>query len=293
MPTQEREKNTEASLDNFLARIQALEAQVSSFSEAERDTVNALRLSIDALNKEAFARLIRALKSNPAALSAMKEAISDELVYTVLRHHELIKPALAERIEKALATVRPFLESHGGDVELIAVEPPDSVTIRLKGACGNCPASELTLKEGVEKAIKEECPEIVEIKRASSLPGGRCASSGPAIAFISPFADQSDTGWLFAADFDAVPDAGVGAFDVEGRSILLSRFGEKITCYENACAHMGMPLDGGEFKDGILTCPHHQFQYDLESGECLTAPEVQLHTHAVRVKGNSVEVKLS
>ncbi|MCC7529315.1 MAG: NifU family protein [Candidatus Melainabacteria bacterium] len=293
MPTQEREKSTEATFDNLLARIQALEIEVSSFSESERNTVNALRLSIDALNKEAFARLIRALKSNPAALSAMKDAIKDDLVYSVLRHHELIKPALAERIEKALASVRPFLESHGGDVELIAVEPPSSVTIRLKGACSNCPASDLTLREGVEKAIREVCPEIVEIKRASSLPGGQCASSGQAIAFISPFADQSEAGWLFAAAFEAIPDAGVGVFDVQGRSILLSRFGEKITCYENACAHMGMPLDGGVFKDGILTCPHHQFQYHLESGECLTAPEVQLHTHAVRVKGKDVEVKLS
>ena len=294
MPIKEKDKNEEARLEDFLDPIARLEVLIDEFSELDRNTVNALKQSIEALNREAFARLIRVLKKSPSALASMKEAVSDELVYAVLRHHELIKPSLEERVEKALQSVRPFLAQHGGDVELLKVEPPESVTIRLRGACSNCPASELTLKEGVEKAIKEECPEITEIKRATSLSGEACSSSSAqSLHFISPFADKSEAGWRFAAKLELVPLNGVGCFEIDGRSLLLSRFGDKVTCYENACAHLGMPLDEGQFSDGVLTCPHHQFMYHLESGECLTAPEVQLHTHAVRVKGDEVEVKLT
>ncbi len=56
---------------------------------------------------------------------------------------------------------------------------------------------------------------------------------------------------------------------------------------------MGLALDGGEIEDGIITCPFHGFKYALESGECLTAPEVQLRPHGVKVVGDRVEVQLA
>jgi nitrite reductase/ring-hydroxylating ferredoxin subunit len=51
-------------------------------------------------------------------------------------------------------------------------------------------------------------------------------------------------------------------------------------------------MAGGPLEDGILTCPHHGFRYALESGECLTAPQVQLQPHPVRVRGGEIEVRL-
>jgi nitrite reductase/ring-hydroxylating ferredoxin subunit len=53
-----------------------------------------------------------------------------------------------------------------------------------------------------------------------------------------------------------------------------------------------MPLEMGEVHDGVITCSYHGFQYLLESGECLTAPGVQLKVHAVRVTGDRVQVRL-
>ena len=74
---------------------------------------------------------------------------------------------------------------------------------------------------------------------------------------------------------------------------MLSRQGAVVTCFQNACAHLGLRIDDGGIEDGIITCPHHDFRYDLASGECLTAPEVQLQSHAVRVIGGRVEVRLA
>jgi len=280
----------EISLEKLLKDIESLEGVVASWDEHERNIVLALRRAIDDLNREAIARLIRTLKADPAALPALKSAVADEVVYTVLRHHEIIKPSLNERVEQALETVRPMLQGHGGNVELVAIEPPATAVIRLLGACSGCPASELTLSEGVEKAIKEHCPEITEIVKAK----GVCKSGGDiAVNFISPFASKQDKTWSFAATIDQIVEDKILVCEVDGQSLLLARFDDQVVCYQNACAHLGMPLDAGELKDGILKCPYHSFQYLLKTGECLTVPEVQLHTHPVRIINNRVEVSLT
>ena len=56
---------------------------------------------------------------------------------------------------------------------------------------------------------------------------------------------------------------------------------------------MGLPMQAGDAASGFITCPHHGFCYALETGECLTAPEVQLQAHAVRVVGDRVEIQLA
>ena len=281
----------DSGLDDFVKDIQSLEAIVANWDEQHRNTVEALIRAHDELNKEAITRLIRVLKENAVASNLLREAVTDEIVYSVLRHHEIIKPSLHERIEGALDAVRPMLASHGGNVELVDLILPDTVEIRLLGACDGCPASSLTLSEGVEKAIKESCPEITNIKKAKG--GVTTKPSGEApIHFISPFARNEDSGWMFVCNIDEIPEANIKTMSIAGNDILLSRFDQKVTCYQNACAHLGMPLDLGEISNGTLICPHHGFVYSLESGECITAPEVQLQTHAVRTLGNKVEVKL-
>jgi nitrite reductase/ring-hydroxylating ferredoxin subunit len=79
---------------------------------------------------------------------------------------------------------------------------------------------------------------------------------------------------------------------LKGRSVLLAKRGGQLSCFDNACAHLGMPLDMAEVRDGIITCSYHGFKYLLDTGECLTAPEVQLKLHAVRVTDDRVQVRL-
>lgn len=279
-------------LDALLNDIQSLESLIKDWDETQRNTVNALTQAQDDLHKEAFSRLIRALKTEPASMDILKEAVADEVIYSVLRHHGILKATIQERLEDALASVRPYLESHAGNVELVDIALPDTVTIRLLGACDGCPASALTLSEGIEKAIRDYCPEITTIKKAK---GGVTAKpvDGVAVQFVSPFAHREDAGWVFACKLDSIPEGKIKVATIDANEVLLSRFANKVTCYQNACAHMGMPLDMGETNNGILVCPHHGFEYSLETGECLTAPEVQLHTHAVRIIDDRVEIKLS
>lgn len=70
---------------------------------------------------------------------------------------------MKERIEAALNKIRPSLQADGGDVELVEVTEDNVVKVRLQGACGSCPMALLTLKNGVERVLKEEIPEIKEV----------------------------------------------------------------------------------------------------------------------------------
>ncbi|MCX8043130.1 MAG: NifU family protein [Desulfobacterota bacterium] len=71
---------------------------------------------------------------------------------------------MREKVEAVLAKIRPMLEADGGGIELVDVSEGGIVKVRLKGACQGCMGAQMTLKMGVERALKEEIPEIVEVR---------------------------------------------------------------------------------------------------------------------------------
>ncbi|ALX47210.1 NifU family protein [Lentibacillus amyloliquefaciens] len=72
---------------------------------------------------------------------------------------------MQEQVQEVLTKLRPFLLRDGGDVELIDVDDDGIVLIRLMGACGNCPSSTITLKAGIERALRSEVPGVSEIEQ--------------------------------------------------------------------------------------------------------------------------------
>jgi len=279
----------ERNLAALLSDIAALEALAEHWPDEQRNAANARVKAVEQLNAEGFRRLIRQLKGHPALGPALREAATDELVYAVLRRHGILKPSLFERVEAALETIRPMLDNHGGDVELVSVEPP-ACEVRFLGACDGCPASQLTFYAGVKKAIQDHVPEIEEIRQVRGLGGGGDAGT---VHFTSPFASYKSDSWSFVAKLGDLAEDETKVLDAGGHSLLVTRFADRVTIFENACAHMGMAMDGGDIADGRITCPYHGFEYSLESGECLTAPEVQLQPHGVRVVGDRIEVQLT
>ncbi len=71
---------------------------------------------------------------------------------------------LKSKVEAALEKVRPHLQADGGNVELIDVSEDGIVKVKLTGACGSCPMSQMTLKNGVGRILKQEVPEIKEVE---------------------------------------------------------------------------------------------------------------------------------
>ena len=68
-----------------------------------------------------------------------------------------------EKVKEAIESIRPALQSHGGDIELVGTGEDNTVKVRLQGACQGCPGAAMTMKAGVERILKEQVPEIKEV----------------------------------------------------------------------------------------------------------------------------------
>ena len=71
---------------------------------------------------------------------------------------------MKEQIEQALDKIRPALQRDGGDIELVEIEENGIVKVKLTGACGGCPMSQMTLKQGVERIVKQLVPEVKAVE---------------------------------------------------------------------------------------------------------------------------------
>jgi len=71
--------------------------------------------------------------------------------------------SLEEKVKSIIEAVRPNLQSHGGDVELVGIDEDNTVRVRLQGACSGCPGAQMTLKNGIERLLKERVPEVKEV----------------------------------------------------------------------------------------------------------------------------------
>lgn len=277
-------------LDALLGGIAQYAGICEAWPAPQRAAADARCAAIEALNAEAFRRLIGALKNVPAAAPALRDAVSDEVVYAVLRRHGLLKPSLAERIEMALDTVRPMLAGHGGDVAIVAIEPP-AVELRLTGACDGCPASAMTFYAGIRQAIATHVPEITVIRQAKGTAATTAGVRAPGDAVVSPFAGTIEAGWTQALRLEALADRETRVVARGGLSLLVTRFGDGATCFENVCAHFGLAMDGALAAGGRITCPHHGFVYDLATGACLTAGGIGLRRIPARVEAGRVLVQ--
>jgi len=74
------------------------------------------------------------------------------------------KMSIREKVQEALDKVRPSLQADGGDVQLVDVEDSGLVKVRLTGACGGCPMSQMTLKMGIERILKQNVPEVTSVE---------------------------------------------------------------------------------------------------------------------------------
>lgn len=71
---------------------------------------------------------------------------------------------MREKVQAAIEKIRPMLKADGGDVELVNVTEEGIVQVRLQGACSGCPMSQMTLKNGIERVIKEDVPEVKSVE---------------------------------------------------------------------------------------------------------------------------------
>ena len=139
-------------------RVQELQTQLdgappSGTKELADDLVSA----VVQLYGQGLERIVGAL-----ADAERRALIDDPFVATLLLIHDLHPVPLADRVQGALDSVRPYMESHGGNVELLSLQ--DGIaTIRLRGSCRDCTASSVTLELAIKQALEEAAPDLEEL----------------------------------------------------------------------------------------------------------------------------------
>lgn len=144
-------------------RIEELVTRIESTGDpALRAVAQELLQAVIELHGVALERIIDCVTELPGAELALETMADDSLVSGVLSLHGIHPVPLELRVAAALEKTRPYLKSHGGNVELTSIED-DTVHVRLQGSCGSCGSSVETLKSTVETAIYEVAPEIVSV----------------------------------------------------------------------------------------------------------------------------------
>jgi Fe-S cluster biogenesis protein NfuA/nitrite reductase/ring-hydroxylating ferredoxin subunit len=195
----------------------------------------------------------------------------DELVEHLLLVHDLHPLSLEERVGGALDEVRPYLDSHGGGVELVAIED-DVVRLRLRGSCSGCPSSTVTLKLAIEDAIHKAAPEVAEI-----VAEGVAEPALPKIVQLPQAGGAAADRWTTAGSLAEVSGGGAVVKTVAGESVLFARLGESLYAYRPPCPACGEPLGAGALDGTELVCGGCGHRYDpLRAGRCLEQPQLNL-----------------
>ncbi len=292
MSTEESGDDLAALAERVDRAIQAADAQEPPARERARD----VRAAIEAFHKEGLTRIVRALKGDPRGREILFELADDPTVYALFSMHGLVREDLHSRVARVLDLVRPYLHSHGGDVELVDVHER-TVTVRLTGACHGCSMAATTLRQGVEEALRTHVPEIETVIPTSGTPEGAgfvplSALRGSAASAASGALGAS-SGWIEGPRAADVVEGRPTRIETGSESALVLRFGDALYAFRNVCAHQGLPLDGGlvDVEAGTIACPWHGFRFDGRTGECLTAREVQLEPFPLRVEGGNIFVR--
>lgn len=205
---------------------------------------------------------------------------ADDLVASLLMVHGLHPHDVTTRVEKALEQVRPYLGSHGGDVELLGVGEDGVVRLRLLGSCDGCASSSVTLQLAVEGAVEAAAPEVTGIEVDTPSANG---SSGPVIP-VSSLRSRIEAEDAVRGHWEAVPDVPplatgeIRGWEVGGTPIVVACVGSELFAYRDGCARCGGSLTGatlerrlgGATGEAVLRCPTCRAHYDVRhAGACL------------------------
>jgi Fe-S cluster biogenesis protein NfuA/nitrite reductase/ring-hydroxylating ferredoxin subunit len=257
--------------EQLMGRIQELTAQLETLDDRRRQQIGeALMAAIVQMYGGGLERIVEIVDGAGAAGEAIKQALVDDgVVASLLLIHDLYPVSLEQRVMEALERVRPYMESHGGNVELIEIR--DGVArLRLQGSCKSCAASASTLELAVRQALEEAAPDLagmdVEgidaetgfaefdvdgIHKTAPVGGVELpmAPAGPA-----PTSAMAAPSWFELDGVAGLARGAMTAVSAAGVALMVANVEGTLLAYRDRCAGCGEPLRDGELSDSVLTC---------------------------------------
>jgi Fe-S cluster biogenesis protein NfuA/nitrite reductase/ring-hydroxylating ferredoxin subunit len=272
-----------ATLDSerHLERVQQLTQELEELEDGpDKRVAEELVGAIVALYGDGLERIIGLLADAGVAGQEIHERlVEDGVVASLLLIHDLYPIDLETRVREALDSVRPYMESHGGDVELLGLE--DGVAhLRLAGSCHGCAASAATLELAIKDALDEAAPDLagLEVEGVAS----------------SNSADAPTPTWM---SIDSAADVARGELRtvaVRGAELVVANVEGTLLAYRSRCAGCEAALSDATLRGEILTCARCGRGFDLpRAGRALGAEQAQLEpVPLLRPSGSGVKVAL-
>lgn len=225
---------------------------------------------------------------------------ADDLVASLLLVHGLHPYDVGQRVEQALESVRPYLGSHGGDVELIEVNDDGTVRLRLLGSCDGCPSSSVTLKLAVEGAIEAAAPEITGIEVEDAEPSG--SETLIPVSSLRSRLEETTASWETLPDLAGLVAGGVTTVEIGATRVVVCRLGTELFAYADRCARCEGSLDGSALSrrlgaavgEAVLRCPACRAHYDVRrAGACLDDESLHLVPVPLLTEGGVTSVAVA
>jgi len=302
--------------EHLVGRVQALTEELAEIADPRsRDRAEQLVGAVIELYGEGMRRIVGALDEGGEGVADLRARLTDDgVVASLLLIHDLYPVPLEDRVQEALDEVRPYLDSHGGGVQLISIEA-GVARIRLEGSCKTCPASSATLELAVKQALDEAAPDL----EALVVEGIQDSQPAPdAVGFELPVLQVkvedgemaiSKTAQAQAAlSAAAAPPPGWHRFDeagsleegrirsalVEGVPLVVARVDGALLAFRDSCSGCGSELSGGTLLGGVLGCPSCQLRFDLpRAGLAVDSDGAQLAPVPLLAGGDGVRVALA
>jgi Fe-S cluster biogenesis protein NfuA/nitrite reductase/ring-hydroxylating ferredoxin subunit len=292
--------------DHLIGRVQELTARLEAVDDpVARELAEELVAAVVQMYGGGLERILEVVAGAGPAGQPIQEAMAaDGLVASLMLIHDLYPISLEERVAEALERVRPYMESHGGNVELLGVE--DRIAyLRLEGSCKTCAASSATLELAVRQALEEAAPDLegMEVEGVAepeptglALPiiGNGGAPGGALELPLAQVPAPAPPAW-FEVDgaFGLAPGA-MTAVHVAGARLVIANVEGTLLAYRSACASCGGALDGGALQEGALTCPGCGRSYFLpRAGRSLDDERLQLDPVPLLLEQGGVKVALA
>jgi Fe-S cluster biogenesis protein NfuA/nitrite reductase/ring-hydroxylating ferredoxin subunit len=283
----EQPSEGQALLERVEQLTSAIEASADPFL---RGAVDELVATIMEMYGEGLTRIFTELAERGEEELLLRLA-GDGVIGSLLLIHDLYPIPLEARVEEALASVRPYMESHGGDVELLRLE--DGVAhLRLIGHCHGCPASAATLELAIKEALEDAAPDLLGLEVEG------VAEAKPLrkpLAVITAAGEASAMpGWVPLAEAGAVGPGTFRALALSGVDLVVANVDGTVLAYRDRCAACDASLRDAVLAGPLLTCGSCGCAFDLPRAGRSPAGECQLNpVPLLRRDGRAYEVALA
>jgi Fe-S cluster biogenesis protein NfuA/nitrite reductase/ring-hydroxylating ferredoxin subunit len=289
----------------LVERVQELQAALDSAADAgTRELADELVSAIVQMYGAGLERVVGTLLSAGTDGERLAASLTDDpLVATLLLIHDLHPVPLEDRVQAALDSVRPYMESHGGNVELLGLEN-GIARIHLRGSCSDCSASSVTLELAIKQALEDAAPDLAGLEVEGVAPqtvGGvglpmATGSARPTgmelpVVMSGPPAAPS---WFEVASVGELLDGTVVPVAVAGAPLAIANVDGTLLAYRDTCAGCGGSIHDGELRAGALMCRHCERSFFLpRAGRSLDDSELQLEPVPLLRENGHVKVALA